>query len=337
MTVLSRFDKEYLRYHDITEPRRREVLKHLHTLEVRSGVAIEEVPAEQVRAYITELAVDRTPPTMGKILSQIKPFFVWAWENQIITAEHLMTIKAVRPPRGAAAPGKPRPYSAAERVLLWRDWDRRYALPGGVDVERALWFVQRWENGTSKWSRVKPLAWRYQSRAMIALGMMGGLRRDEIYRLTPERAHYENEYVVVHGARKNQAAEERVRAVPWTTPEMRDALRDWIDLRERIVPGHDGLWLSMVSTPHIRTPLPYETFEMVMSKMGRGWEFHRLRHTAGTEMLRAGYPLETVRKIMGHSRIQQTLAYVELLTEDVVRVAGNCEMQLSTALAAAAA
>lgn len=336
MNVLEQFEREYLAYHQIGKTRRREVVKHLQTLEVRAGVSIQEVPAAELRAYIADLAVDRTPPTMGKILGQIRPFFVWAWESGIIDAQRLMEVKAVRPPRGARRPGKPRPYSRDEIRLLWRDWDRRYALrKWQPDLERALWYVQRWENGSSPWSRVRPLALRFQSRAIITLAMHGGLRRDEIYGLAVNDMHYDNEYVVVTGARKNEHNEPIVRAVPWTTPDMREAVQDWLELRARLVPGHERPWLSMASIPHIRTPLPHRSFEMLLTNMGRGWEFHRCRHTAATEMLRAGYPLETVQKVMGHSRIQQTLAYAELLTDDVVRVAGRCEMQLSTALAAA--
>lgn len=331
--VLARFEREYLAYHDISEARRREVVRHLEALEARTGVPVQEVDADALRSYVSDLSVDRTPPTMGKILGQIRPFFQWAWETQLIDAQRLMEVKAVRPPRGARAAGVPRPYSRDQVKQLWSDWDRDYALPRSqADLERALWYVTRWENGTSKWGRVRPLARRLQSRAIISLAMMGGLRRDELFRLTVTDMHYENAYVIATGARKNEAAEAIQRAVPWTTPAMREAVRDWIDLRERIVPGHDHAWLSMASTPHIRTPMPHRTFEMLMTTLGRGWEFHRLRHTAATEMLRAGYPLETVQKVMGHARIQQTLVYAQLLTEDVVRVAGKCEMSLSAAL-----
>lgn len=334
--TLDRYEREYLEFHNITKERRWESLRHLGELEARAGVSMEHVGPDVVRAYITDLAVGRLPSTVGKILKMIRPFYNWAWETGLIDAQRLMEIKAVRPPRGASAPSRPRPYSRDEIRLLWRDWDRHYALPKGVDEERALWFVTRWENGTSRWGRVRPLAWRYQSRAIVSLAMMGGLRLDEIYRLSVNDIHPDNAYVVVTGVRKNQAGVPIQRAVPWTTPAMREAITDWVNLRDRIQPGHDRAWLSMYNTPHIRTPIPHRRFEMLMKKMGRGWGYHRLRHTAATEMLRSGYPLETVQKVMGHSRITQTLAYAELLTDDVVRVAGRCEMQLTSALDALA-
>lgn len=332
--LVARFEREHLQYHRVSKTRAREVVGHLRALEVLAGVPAQDAPVDALRAYITGLSADRAGSTVAKIIGQIRPFYQWAWEHSLIDAQRLMEIKTVKPPRGARGGGVPRPYSRDEIRKLWADWDRDYALPKTQpDIERALWFVQRWENGTSRWPKVRPLAWRFQSRAIISLAMSGGLRRDEIYRLSVNDMHYESAYVVVTGARKNAAAEPVKRIVPWTTPEMREAIRDWLDLRDRIVPGHDFPWLSMASTPHIRTRLPHRTYEMLMTTLGRGWEFHRLRHTAATEMLRAGYPLETVQKVMGHSRLEQTLAYAQLLTDDVIRVAGKCEMQLSTALA----
>jgi site-specific recombinase XerD len=50
---------------------------------------------------------------------------------------------------------------------------------------------------------------------------------------------------------------------------------------------------------------------------GDRWRWHRFRHTAATEWLRAGVPLERVRYFMGHASIEQTLAYAEILKEDI--------------------
>ena len=44
--------------------------------------------------------------------------------------------------------------------------------------------------------------------------------------------------------------------------------------------------------------------------------FHNLRHTAATDMLRAGLRLEHVQKILGHSTIGTTQIYVEISQDD---------------------
>lgn len=45
---------------------------------------------------------------------------------------------------------------------------------------------------------------------------------------------------------------------------------------------------------------------------------HRLRHTAATNMIRAGVALPVVQAILGHSKIQTTARYLHLTTEDIV-------------------
>jgi integrase/recombinase XerD len=46
---------------------------------------------------------------------------------------------------------------------------------------------------------------------------------------------------------------------------------------------------------------------------------HRLRHTCATDMVRAGMSLPALQKLMGHSQIQTTMLYVELVPQDVWR------------------
>ena len=46
---------------------------------------------------------------------------------------------------------------------------------------------------------------------------------------------------------------------------------------------------------------------------------HRLRHTFGTDMVRAGISLPALMKLMGHNQISTTMLYVELAPQDVWR------------------
>jgi integrase len=47
--------------------------------------------------------------------------------------------------------------------------------------------------------------------------------------------------------------------------------------------------------------------------------FHNLRHTAATDMLRAGVRIEYVQKILGHASIAMTQIYVKILQSDLRR------------------
>lgn len=48
-----------------------------------------------------------------------------------------------------------------------------------------------------------------------------------------------------------------------------------------------------------------------------GLRFHDLRHTAASDMIRAGVPVPTVQRILGHSSILMTMRYVHVLPEDM--------------------
>ena len=46
---------------------------------------------------------------------------------------------------------------------------------------------------------------------------------------------------------------------------------------------------------------------------------HRLRHTFGADMVRAGISLPALQHLMGHSQIRTTMLYVQLAPSDVWR------------------
>ena len=46
---------------------------------------------------------------------------------------------------------------------------------------------------------------------------------------------------------------------------------------------------------------------------------HRLRHTFGADMVRAGVSLPALMQLMGHAHIHTTMRYVQLSPQDVWR------------------
>jgi len=172
--------------------------------------------------------------------------------------------------------------------------------------------------------------------AIIHLALYGALRRDEIFNVDLEEMHHDNAYLVVRSARKNPQGEPRVRAVPWMSESMRTAVESWLRLRELIAPAHSAPWLSL-HQGHYQKPMRHRQFEMLLRNVGRGWEFHRMRHTAATEMLRHGMPLDKVSEILGHTRLEQTREYIKVLPDDVVRAAAKITADYDTALRRAAA
>lgn len=328
--AIERFTVEYQRFHRISRGRAHEQVAVLRELEQLGGGDIFNDPGELlVRFQLLRLERGNVPATIGRLRGMIRPFYEWAWQSRFITAETLMEVKAVRGPRGYRPRYVPRPYRRDEIERLWRDFNRQFPADYPDRLKRRK---VRWVNGTTPWRTIKPTAQRLQTRAIIVLALCGGLRRDEIYRLTLVNMHHENEYVVVDGARKNGEAVSRAREVPWVTAEMRDWVREWIEFREFLNPAHDRPWMSLWGKDSWWGPLYANRYEATLAKLGRGYEFHRLRHTAATEMLRAGYPLESVQRILGHATIQQTLVYAELLPDDLVRIAARSQLAMSDAL-----
>jgi site-specific recombinase XerD len=302
---------------------------------------VEELEAETLRRYLGTLVSDQglKPGTVGQRLTMIRPFVRWLREQRVIDADRMLDIVAVEAPRGARN-GKPRPYTRKQIKQMWADledaypWSRR-GKPG-KRIDNAEMYLARWRRGQSAYARIQAYAERCQVEAVIALALYGGIRREEIFRLELEDMHPDNAYVVVRGARKNRDAEQNVRIVPMTDA-MRTALKRWLDLRDELAPVHDRPWLSLHTEQHARKPIRWTKFQALLSKIGRGIEFHRLRHTFATERLRAGMELAHLQKVMGHSRIQQTLAYTEFVHEDLLRSSSRSDSNFERALAREAA
>jgi integrase/recombinase XerC len=320
--LVDRFCDHHHTYNDISAARRvaqRRVLNEL--LEFVGDV--DDLEADELRRYLATLVADRgfKPGTVGQRLTMIRPFVRWLREQRVIDADRMLDLVAVEAPRGARN-GKPRPYSRKEIQQMWRDLDEAYPWSRrgkpGKRLDNAEMYLARWRRGQSSFTRIQAYAQRRQVEAVIALALYGGLRREEIFNLDLEEMHYDNAYVVVRGAAKNPEAEARVRIVPMT-PSLHAALKAWLDLREELAPTHDRPWLSLHGEAHARKPIRWTKFKELLSKIGRGIEFHRLRHTFATERLRAGMDLAKLQLVMGHSRIQQTLAYTEFVHDDLIR------------------
>lgn len=346
MTSVDEFTAFHHAYNGISERRRRQQASVLASFCDHVGGDPIDVGAgaHELQAYLeTLVARGLKPSTVGFYLKAIGPYFAWAQQTGRIDALRLAEIRLVKAPRGAST-FKPKPYSQQQVKTLWRqlnaDWPWSWHSPRrmkrghdpGPSRTRGEHNWERWFTGpTLSWHRAKPYPERVQMEALTALLLGGGLRRIEAFGLTPRDVDTENAYMVVHGAAKNESGVSVDRAVPWTTSHMRDSMAEWLAVRERLAPGHDHLWLSLAHG-WVTHPMPFDRFRNLYLMLGHGWEFHRLRHTAATEMLRAGYPIEKVQKILGHASIQMTMRYLELLPEDVVEIASRRESELSTVL-----
>lgn len=327
--VIDRFCAEHHDYNDISPKRRVMQRRVLLEFEASAGVPILEAGPDALRDFLSaRLEGGLAPSTVQKELRAITPLFTWARERKLIDRDALLDIREVKGPRGANG-GQPRPYSRKELQKLWVDLDARYPL--------APQSVERWHRGQATYRRVRIHAVRLQVEAIIACALYGGMRAREIYGLNLEDLHPDNDVIVVRSARKNRDNEERLRGVPMFSP-LREAIANWLEFRGWMEPDHERPWLRLWYTQTAAEPMPAKSFDECVGHIrrkqdGKGvWELHRFRHTAATEMLRAPMPIQSVQKILGHSRIEQTLAYAKIINEDLIAAAQKVDANFAEAI-----
>lgn len=321
----SRFQFEYEDYHGTSHGRQVDRRVVLQQLADHAGCDLDDCDATNVKQYLASLLDEgQHVNTVAKKLSMIVPYFAWGWEAGFIDADRLLAIRALKPPRGSTKQGKPRPYSRKELDRFREALDERWPK---VDPK---WWA-RWRRGTSRFRRIQPEAMRIQIEAIVALALHCGLRRDEIRTLAIDDFHYDNAYVVVRQRGERENGKDHHREVPHTRGS-REAVRAWLELRAELDPKHDDPWLCLAHEAIATAPMRDERFRGLLTTIPRGptedmshWRYHRFRHTAGTEWLRATKRIEIVQRMLGHSNIQQTLGYASIVRDDLHEALGKAE------------
>lgn len=315
--AIARFEREYQAFHGISPERRRQQSKLLHEFSDFAGKPLTQVDSSDLSAFAGVLK-DRGlhVNTIRKKLNQIRPFVSWAYAVSLIDADQYMKLKAIKDPRGATGKTLPKPYSKAEVALLWQALNAAWPkVPEKGPRSQAL---NRWLSGKGPWGRVWRHAMRLQIDAMVRLALDLGLRRSEIYELSVDDLHYDNEYLVIRGKSDPNTGDPKIRQVP-ITDEAREALKDWLEFRALMRPGHGYPWLTCWADRSTERMRERRFHTLLQDTVGPDWAWHRLRHTCGTWRLRSGMSLENVSTLLGHASLQQTLAYAEIAKSDVAR------------------
>lgn len=278
---------------------------------------------ELIETWMTLLIKQRySPNTVRFYLGMLKPFYRWAGRGGRVTPESLAAMDDIEPPRGAVVNGRPRPYTRPEIQSLWRAIDREFP----ASTERRL---TRFRRGTSSFKLVRTHGQRLQMRAIVALGLYMGLRRNEIWTLSLDAMHPDNDAVVVK--RKRSGPGEKERELPYSDAA-RQAVLEWFQFRRWMAPDHQSPWLRL-RNPDPAAQVSLTTFKSLLARVGDGYEFHRLRHTCATERLRAGMPLPLLKEFLGHATLDQTLVYADIVFDDVERAMAKSDENFMLALA----
>lgn len=308
MTPVEHFASDYFVRERISPERRDDTLHTLRMLEDFAGAPVEQLDERHVADFVTHLAARGLHPnTVRWRLNMVKPFYGWAWERRIIDADRLMRIRKVKPPRGATGQGKPRPYKRTEIAQFWGELDARWPLAPDTRL-------RRFETGVARYRRVYTHAFHLMTEAAVSFALYGGLRVSEVYALSIDAMHPDNDFLVVHG--KTEVWEDpKLREVPYTDAG-RKATERWLAFRALLKPDHDRPWMTLRPCPTVLQPATHDTFKRLPGMIG-DWEWHRFRHTCATEWLRAGMPIEEVQVLLGHANLSQTLVYAEIARGDV--------------------
>lgn len=148
--------------------------------------------------------------------------------------------------------------------------------------------------------------------AIIELLYASGMRVGELCSLTIGDINWEQKKAKVMGKGSKE------REVYFNTHALR-ILKKYLDTRKSVGAG-DPL---LASKRGVETALKESTVETIMRELGKKCgvkcHCHRFRRTFATNMLNRGIPLEQVAKMLGHSKIETTLIYVNINEQDTRR------------------
>lgn len=308
--IIERFAASYFDFHQISAPRRQMQVTQLRRYETfLDGLPIEQAGGDQLQDYMEHLISDGyAPNSVALYQNMIRSFASWAYSKKLISADTLLQIREVRKPPGAK-PGVPRPYSTNEMKAFWADLDKRYPYK-----ELNPYHLAHLRKGTLRFANYRDHVMRLQLEAIVLLAVCCGLRRQEIFFLTMEDLHPDNEFLTVTG----KGGEDR--EVPYADLARKAVVR-WFEFRKMLGVAHEKPWIRGRGprASDFNQPMSLDSLSHQMSRIGNGYELHRLRHSAATNWLREGMPLEVLQRLLGHGSIQMTLHYAKLNREDVAR------------------
>ncbi len=333
--LLTLFNDQHQERNSISEQRRYVSRLTLNRLaEHVAGTLADITPQELMVWEGAELARGLCANTLRNRKTMVSAFLSWAYTAGIIDLEKSTQLKSVSNARGTTAQMRPRPYSKRE-LERWRELlDERWPLvPSSGNGSKAL--DRYFAGGKPLRSHARRHAQRLQIEAQVSLALEEGLRKVEIFNLTIPELHFDNETVVVQTA-KQEPGQRRVREVPYTR-HSRDCVQAWLEFRRQLAPGHKQPWLRLTwdttNAPndqrkrlaHPLDPQGFVQFSQSPNKIDAAYKWHRWRHTFATNRLRAGVPLEQLQRMLGHAKLEQSLAYAELVNSDVQREADRTE------------
>ncbi len=155
----------------------------------------------------------------------------------------------------------------------------------------------------------------FRDLAVVGLMLLDGLRSCEVLALQLEDLQLAEAQMRVLG----KGNKRRVLPLP---PEIIEVLENYLKL-ERPLTNSSFLFVSLkgrkrgraMTVAGLRSLFRHHRLRSKVSNANA----HRLRHTFGADMVRAGISVPALQHLMGHSQIHTTMLYVHLAPQDVWR------------------
>jgi site-specific recombinase XerD len=233
-----------------------------------------------------------TPQTVNHRLVVVRCLYRFHYGRDIPAgASHFQRHYTQRPPLGY---GRPR---RAVAVGLRLRQPRRVIVPLTAEQVAKFWDSFR----------------TFRDLALVGLLLLDGLRSCEVLALQLEDLQLADRHIRILGKGNKQ----RVLPLP---EDLLEVLRKYLQL-ERPLTNSAAMFVSLkgrrrgqpMSFAGLRSLFRHHRLRSRVAPANP----HRLRHTFGSDMVRAGISLPALQQLMGHSQIQTTMLYIQLAPQDV--------------------
>lgn len=153
---------------------------------------------------------------------------------------------------------------------------------------------------------------RYRDLGLTLMMLLCGLRREEVTLLKMEDVNFHQSSVKVLG----KGRRERVVPMPLCLMQV---LEKYLDM-ERPTRGSERFFVLLQGRPG--EPMTTAGVRSLFRKRSRRLGLptarpHQFRHAFASDLARAGVPLLTIQRLLGHADPQTSLIYIELFIEDI--------------------
>jgi len=235
-----------------------------------------------------------TPQTVNHRLNVLRGWYRFHYGQEIPAGQSYFQ----RPYTTRSSLGYGRPRRAVARGLRLRQ-PRRLMVPLSAEEVAQFWRSFR----------------TFRDLALVGLMLLDGLRSCEVLALQLEDLELADAQLRVLG----KGNKKRLLPLPH---DLLEVLQNYLRL-ERPLTHSPFLFVSLKGRRRGQPMTPAGLRSLFRHHRARSQVTranpHRLRHTFGADMVRAGISLPALQHLMGHSQIYTTLLYVQLAPQDVWR------------------